>query len=57
MGAEAFAMAWYASWLLTQSAEAFLRAVESEGIAICDGEETLFNRRRQTHVMREMCEL
>ena len=39
------------------SAEAFLRAVESERNAICDGEETLSDRRRQTHVMRETCEL
>jgi hypothetical protein len=39
MGAEAFAMAPYASWLLTQSVEAFLRTVESNRVAICDGEE------------------
>jgi hypothetical protein len=39
------------------SAEAFLGAVESERIARCDGEETLSDRRRQTHVVRETREL
>ena len=39
------------------SAESFLRAVESERIATCGGEETLSDRRRQINVMRETCVL
>ena len=39
------------------SAEAFLNAVQSERIARCDRAETLSDRQRQTHVMRETCEL
>lgn len=39
------------------SAEAFLRAVESERVVISDGEETLSERQRQTNVMRETWEL
>ena len=39
------------------SAEAFLRAVESERVARCEGEEMLSDRRRQRNVMRETCKL
>lgn len=35
------------------SAEVFLRAVESERMAIYDGEETLSDRQRQTNAMKE----